>query len=215
MRAHCDSLQIHLNSFPVSKTCRITYSKCKVQRALPFLFAFLYNQCVENVTAIMTNWEDNRKKHECESSVEMLIFIQSLTSCKKILTWQQCRTVGLKLANICVKNWGTTTLIFKVRSNDSWFYCFTWRHLWLVSPFLFPFQQTGKLEISCLCYKRSSISFHTCSQSTAEGRKEAHGKESPSSWPGLSPSPEQDAMTQGHPLHFGPGRLCDSMLVCH
>lgn len=55
MRALCGSLQIHLNSFPVSKTCGITYSKCKVQKVLPSLFAFLYNQRVENVTVIMTN----------------------------------------------------------------------------------------------------------------------------------------------------------------
>lgn len=105
MRAHCDSLQIHLNSFPVSKTCRITYSKCKVQRALPFLFAFLYNQCVENVTAIMTNWEDNRKKHECESSVEMLIFIQSLTSCKtKNTDMTAVQDCGLKAGqHLCEK----------------------------------------------------------------------------------------------------------------
>lgn len=55
MRARCDSLQIHLNNFPVGKTCSITYSKCKVQKVLPSLFAFLYNQHVENVTVIMTN----------------------------------------------------------------------------------------------------------------------------------------------------------------
>lgn len=54
-----------------------------MQKVLPSLFAFLYNQRVENVTVITTNWDDNRKKHECESSVETPIFIQSFTSCKK------------------------------------------------------------------------------------------------------------------------------------